>query len=164
MGCELEAARADRQARWAGGDRRRCANSRRSTVVLEREVAWGGLTLGAMLAVLEEVVRQNREFLDMRLLITLAIVMVLASCDGPSPIEHARSNFATVVDGQEYILTYEGTHDVMRDQDPAVRLLVLVHHDGRVNAVSSFNYMMAALDSAAADRPAPPRDQCFLRR
>lgn len=90
----------------------------------------------------------------MRLLITVAIGMVLASCDGPSPIEHASSNFATVVDGQEYILTYEGTHDVMRDQDPAVRLLVLVHHDGRVNAVSSFNYMMAALDSAGADRPA----------
>lgn len=56
----------------------------------------------------------------MRLLIIVAIVVVLASCDGPSPIEHASSDFATVVEGQEHVLTYEGTHDVMRDQDPAI--------------------------------------------
>lgn len=85
---------------------------------------------------------------------TVALVVLLASCDGPPPIEHASSDFATIVEGQEHVLTYECAHDVMRDQDPAIRLLVLVHHDGRVNAVSSFTYMMAARDSAAADRPA----------
>jgi hypothetical protein len=42
---------------------------------------------------------------------------------------------------------------VLQDEDPDILLLVLVHHDGRLNSVGSFNYVMAALDSAAVDRP-----------
>lgn len=88
-----------------------------------------------------------------RLLILAEIATVTATCGRLPPVEHASSDFAAVVDGHEFILTYEATHDVMRDEDPRVELLVLVHHDGRVNPVSSFDYMIAAVDSAAADRP-----------
>lgn len=61
------------------------------------------------------------------------VLAVSASCgpSPPSPLEHASSNFATTVEGQQVVLTYEGTHDVMRDDDADIRLLVLVHHDGR---------------------------------
>jgi hypothetical protein len=86
--------------------------------------------------------------------ITAATLTLTAACDGtPPPLEHASLDFTTTVDGQEVILTYEGTHDVVRDEDPDIRLLVIVHHDGRLNSVGSFNYVVAALDSAAADRP-----------
>ena len=84
----------------------------------------------------------------------LGLSPVVASCDrSPAPLEHANSDFTTIVEGQEGVLTYEGTHDVMRDEDPDIRLLVLVHHDGRLNSVGSFHHAMAALDSAAVDRP-----------
>lgn len=89
-----------------------------------------------------------------RIVIAAAVLMLTASCDRtPPPLEHATLDFTTTVEGQEVVLTYEGTHDMMRDEDSDVRLLVLVHHDGRLNSVGSFNYVMAALDSAAADRP-----------
>ena len=67
--------------------------------------------------------------------------------------EHASSDFPVVVQGQEYVLTYEGTHDVVRDRDPDIRLLVIVHHGAGQNPVGYFNSMMAALEAAAADRP-----------
>jgi len=86
--------------------------------------------------------------------IVAAALMLAASCDRTlPPFEHASLDFTTTVEGLEVVLTYEGTHDVSQDVDPDVRLLVLVHHDGRLNSVGSFNYVMAALDSAAVDRP-----------
>lgn len=91
-----------------------------------------------------------------RMVIAVVVLMLTASCDRyptPPPLEHASLDFTTTVEGQEVALTYEGTHDVIQDEDPDIRLLVLVHHDGRRNSVSSFNYVMAALDSAAIDRP-----------
>lgn len=89
-----------------------------------------------------------------RMVIAAAVLMLTASCDTTlPPLEHANLDFTTTVEGQDVVLTYEGTHDVMQEEDPDIRLLVLVHHDGRLNSVSSFNYVMAALDSAAADRP-----------
>jgi hypothetical protein len=101
-----------------------------------------------------EMARRNGVFSMMRMAITAAMLTLTASCDrSPPPLEHANSDFTTTVEGQEVVLTYEGTHDVIQDEDPDVRLLVLVHHDGRLNSVSSFNYVMAALDSAAVDRP-----------
>jgi hypothetical protein len=88
------------------------------------------------------------------MVIAAAVLMLIASCDRtPTPLEHASLDFTTTVDGEEVVLTYEGTHDVMRDEDPDIRLLVVVHHDGRLNSVGSFNHVMVALDSAAADRP-----------
>lgn len=89
----------------------------------------------------------------MRTAILLATLISVASCDGPPPIEHASSDFPTGVEGREVILTYQGTHDVVADEDPDVELLVVVHHDGRTNSVSSFDDMMAALEAAALDRP-----------
>ena len=83
-----------------------------------------------------------------------AAVLLTLSCNGaPPPLEDGALDFVTTVDGQEVVLTYEGTHDVMEGVDPDVRLLVLVHHDGRLNTVGAFNDMIAALDSAAVDRP-----------
>jgi L-asparaginase / beta-aspartyl-peptidase len=67
--------------------------------------------------------------------------------------EHARYDFPFVVNGQEHVLTYEGTHDLMRQRDPAIKLVVLVHHGGSQNPVTYFNSMKAALAAAAADRP-----------
>ena len=90
----------------------------------------------------------------MRMLIAAVLMMSTVACDRTlPPLEHASLDFTTAIDGQDVILTYEGTHDVMLDEDSEVRLLVIVHHDGRLNPVGSFNYIMAALDSAAADRP-----------
>lgn len=99
--------------------------------------------------------RRKMFFPMMRVAITAAIMTLAASCDRspPPPLEHASSDFTTTVDGQEVVLTYEGTHDVIQDESPDIRLLVVVHHDGRLNSVSSFNHVMAALDAAAADRP-----------
>ena len=89
-----------------------------------------------------------------RIAISALTLVLIASCTPtPAPFEDASRDFTTTVQGQDVILTYEGTHDVMLDEDPGVRLLVLVHHDGRLNSVGSFNYMTAALDAAAADRP-----------
>jgi hypothetical protein len=80
---------------------------------------------------------------------------------GPAqvPQEHARYDFRAVVDGQEQILTYEGTHDVMRP-DPAVKLVVFVHHGGSQNPVTYFNGMKAALGGRRdmRTRPAPDHD------
>lgn len=81
----------------------------------------------------------------------LALVATLAC--GERPLEHADRDFTTTIDGQPVVLTYQGTHDVHQDDDPDVRLLVLVHHDGRINPVTSFDFMTAALDSASIDRP-----------
>ena len=57
------------------------------------------------------------------------------------------------MNGQEHVLTYEGTHDVMRQPDPAVKLVVFVHHGGSQNPVTYFKHMKTALDLAAADSP-----------
>ena len=57
------------------------------------------------------------------------------------------------MNGQEHVLTYEGTHDVMRQPDPAVKLVVFVHHGGSENPVTYFKHMKTALDAAAADSP-----------
>ena len=71
----------------------------------------------------------------------------------PAPQEHARFDFPFTVNGQEYVLTYEGTHDVMQQPDPAVKLVVFVHHGGSENPVTYFKHMKTALDAAAADSP-----------
>jgi L-asparaginase / beta-aspartyl-peptidase len=70
-----------------------------------------------------------------------------------TPQEHARYDFPFVVNGQEHVLTYEGTHDVMRQTDPAIKLVIFVHHGGSQNPVTYFNSMKAALEAAARDRP-----------
>jgi pimeloyl-ACP methyl ester carboxylesterase len=74
-------------------------------------------------------------------------------CARPGSAEHGRYDFPYVVNGQEHVLTYEGTHDVMKQRDTAVKLVVLVHHGGSQNPVTYFNSMKGALDLAAADRP-----------
>lgn len=82
----------------------------------------------------------------------IAAVLALTASAAPAQ-EHASLDFPVVLNGQELILTYEGTHDVVRDRDPGVRLLVIVHHGAGQNPVGYFNNMKAALDAAAADRP-----------
>lgn len=67
--------------------------------------------------------------------------------------EHARFDFPVTVDGQEHILTYDGTHDVMRDADPRVKLVVFVHHGGSQNPTTYFDRLVAALNAADRDRP-----------
>lgn len=45
----------------------------------------------------------------MRIAILLATLTFAASCDGESSIEHASADFPAVLEGQELMLTYEGT-------------------------------------------------------
>lgn len=67
--------------------------------------------------------------------------------------EHGQYDFPYVIGGHEHILTYEGSHDVVNDVDPAVKLVVFVHHGGRQNPVSYHERMQASLERADADRP-----------
>jgi beta-aspartyl-peptidase (threonine type) len=84
---------------------------------------------------------------------TLAAALALWALPAAAQQEHARFDFPFVVDGQEHVLTYEGTHDVMKQADPAIKLVVFVHHGGSQNPITYFNGMKAALQAAAADRP-----------
>ena len=68
--------------------------------------------------------------------------------------EHGRFDFTLAIAGQEHILTYDGTHEVMRDADPRVKLVVFVHHGGSQNPTTYFDRLVAALDAADRDRPA----------
>ena len=67
--------------------------------------------------------------------------------------QHGRFDFPVTIGGQEHILTYDGTHDVMRDADARVKLVVFVHHGGSQNPNSYFDGVMDALDVADRDRP-----------
>jgi hypothetical protein len=89
----------------------------------------------------------------MRTVMAAGLIAVCFSSPAPAQKEHGRYDFPLVVDGQSHILTYEGTHDLMGQVDPAVKLVVFVHHGGSQNAVSYFNSMKAALAEAAVDRP-----------
>jgi beta-aspartyl-peptidase (threonine type) len=89
-----------------------------------------------------------------RVIAELIVLFYLAS----APVlaqqqEHGRYDFPVAVNGQEYVLTYEGTHDVMKEPDPAVTLAVFVHHGGSQNPVTYFRNLKRALDAAAADEP-----------
>src|SRR5262245_66182290 len=85
--------------------------------------------------------------------VSMAVVLALWAVPAMAQQEHARYDFPFVVNGQEHVLTYEGTHDVMRQRDPAVKLVVFVHHGGSQNPVTYFRNMKTALDAAAGDRP-----------
>ena len=90
---------------------------------------------------------------------SLAAALVLWAVPALAQQEHARYDFPFVVEGQEHVLTYEGTHDVMKQADPAIKLVVFVHHGGSQNPVSYFNGMKAALQAGATALP-----QLDLRR
>jgi hypothetical protein len=81
------------------------------------------------------------------------LVVLSLSVQAQARQEHARYDFPFVAGGTEHILTYEGTHDLMAAPDPAVKLVVFVHHGGSQNPVTYFNHMKVALEEAAADRP-----------
>ena len=89
----------------------------------------------------------------MNRIICAAIAALVCAAPAQAQQEHGRFDFPFTVNGQEHVLTYEGTHDVMRQPDPAVKLVVFVHHGGSQNPVTYFRHMKAALDAAAADRP-----------
>lgn len=67
--------------------------------------------------------------------------------------EHAAFDFPAVIDGQEFIQTYEGTHDIVADVDPEVRHVVFVQHGAAQNPVRYFQDAVTALEDAAAERP-----------
>lgn len=98
----------------------------------------------------------------------LALAMPLSCGDAPDEVgsppsqapaaselqeEHAQFDFPANIEGQEVILTYDGTHNVMADADPAVTRVVLVHHGASQNPTTYFQSMLAALEAADADRP-----------
>jgi len=76
-----------------------------------------------------------------------------ASAGPATEEEHAQYDFPVTVEGQEVILTYDATHDVMAGADPAIRRVVFVHHGAGQNPTTYFESMMAALEAADADRP-----------
>lgn len=67
--------------------------------------------------------------------------------------EHASYDFVAEIDGQEYILTYEGTHDIQAESDPDVTHAVFIQHGAAQNPVTYFDNAYAALEEAASDRP-----------
>ena len=89
----------------------------------------------------------------MNRMISAAITALFCAAPVQAQQEHGRFDFPFTVNGQEHVLTYEGTHDVMRQPDPAVKLVVFVHHGGSQNPVTYFKHMKTALDAAAADSP-----------
>jgi beta-aspartyl-peptidase (threonine type) len=89
----------------------------------------------------------------MNRMISAAIAALFCAAPVQAQQEHGRFDFPFTVNGQEHVLTYEGTHDVMRQPDPAVKLVVFVHHGGSQNPVTYFGHMKTALDAAAVDRP-----------
>ena len=89
----------------------------------------------------------------MNRMISAAIAALFCAAPAQAQQEHGRFDFPFTVNGQEHVLTYEGTHDVMRQPDPAVKLVVFVHHGGSQNPVTYFRHMKTALDAAAVDRP-----------
>src|SRR4029453_5333323 len=98
----------------------------------------------------------RRERCVMNRIIAGLIVLFLTSAQALAQQhqqEHGRYDFPVARNGQEYVLTYEGTHDVMKQPDPGVKLVVFVHHGGSQNPVTYFKNLKNALDSAAADAP-----------
>ena len=95
----------------------------------------------------------NRIIAGLGVLFFLTPAQVHPAHQAHSRQEHGRYDFPVAVDGHEYVLTYEGTHDVMKEPDPAVKLVVFVHHGGSQNPVTYFKSLKNALDSAAADEP-----------
>lgn len=85
----------------------------------------------------------------------LLATFLILSAGGPvrAQEEHARFDFPLTIDGQEHILTYDGTHDLMRDADARVKLVIFVHHGGIYGPTTYFDNVMAALDVADRDRP-----------
>ena len=71
----------------------------------------------------------------MNRIICAAITALFCAAPAQAQQEHGRFDFPFTVNGQEQLLTYEGTHDVMRQPDPAVKLVVFVHHGGSENPV-----------------------------
>ncbi|MEW5915292.1 MAG: isoaspartyl peptidase/L-asparaginase, partial [Gemmatimonadota bacterium] len=67
--------------------------------------------------------------------------------------EHARFDFAVTIEGRQHILTYDGTHDVTKDADPRIKLVVFVHHGGSQNPSTYFRHLTSALEAADRDRP-----------
>jgi hypothetical protein len=88
---------------------------------------------------------------------SFAILPVLLLLLLPLPLraqlEHGQYDFRTTIGGQEFRLTYDGTHDVMADPDPGIARAIFVHHGGSQNPTTYFRGMMAALEAADADRP-----------
>lgn len=85
---------------------------------------------------------------------TLGIVVIALAVARPAGAqeEHGRFDFPLLIDSREHVLTYEGTHDVLQDVDPDVRLVVFVHHGGSQNPTTYFERMLAALEAADDDR------------
>ena len=92
----------------------------------------------------------------MRSKISAAVLALVLGLAATAPLraqeEHARYDFPVVVDGQEQVLTYEGTHDITRG-DPNVKLVVFVHHGASENPVTYFNSMKAALEVVSGEKP-----------
>lgn len=61
--------------------------------------------------------------------------------------QHASFDFPVTIEGMEYILTYEGTHDVIEESDPDVRHVVFGHHGASRNSISYFNNVVGAYSS-----------------
>ena len=95
-------------------------------------------------------------------LIVLFLTSAPAWARQPQPQEHGRYDFPVKMNGQESALTYEGTHDVMKEPDPEVKLVVFVHHGGSQNPVTYFRNLKQQLRSAGCHGPA--RGQSVQRR
>jgi hypothetical protein len=60
-------------------------------------------------------------FISAAIIALVCAAPVQAQQAAPAPQEHARFDFPFTVNGQEHVLTYEGTHDVMGQPDLIAR-------------------------------------------
>jgi pimeloyl-ACP methyl ester carboxylesterase len=102
-----------------------------------------------------------------RAILPVLLLGLLAGCQGPDTEtdsqvpaeeqeferEHAAYDFPAMIDGQEFIQTYAGTHDIMADGDPEVRQVVFVQHGAAQNPVRYFQDAVTALEEADSERP-----------
>ncbi|MGH7694594.1 MAG: isoaspartyl peptidase/L-asparaginase family protein [Gemmatimonadaceae bacterium] len=87
-----------------------------------------------------------------RLIFSCCLTGVLGAT-ASAQTEHARFDFPATIGGRQHILTYDGTHDVSKDADPRIKLVIFVHHGGSQNPTTYFKHLTTALDAADRDRP-----------
>ncbi|MGQ0642913.1 MAG: hypothetical protein ACT4P6_19375 [Gemmatimonadaceae bacterium] len=80
-------------------------------------------------------------------------LVIAWSATAGAQTEHARFELPVAIEGRQHVLTYDATHDITKDVDARIKLVVFVHHGGSQNARSYFRYLTSALDSADRDRP-----------
>ena len=78
-----------------------------------------------------------------RLVFSCCLTSALCATAG-AQTEHARFDFPATIEGRQHILTYDGTHDVSKDADLRIKLVIFVHHGSSQNPTTYFKHLTGA--------------------